>query len=522
MMVVPFVVTLFSHFLAMFYVVPFVFEYTNGTNVKETPDYITNSIPFFILLALLEYSYGKWRKFPLYTMKDTIMSLSLGTVQQLIGIWLKEIAYVPYIFAYHYFAPHRAALFQSIFGTPLKCVDDPIATESACSASDYYNTQMLYFIVGFLGCDISYYFMHRSAHEWHLFWSSHSVHHSGERYNLITALRQGSFQGAYSWLFYLPWAVVGLPPVHYLRHNRLNTIYQFWIHTEMIGRLPWWFELIMNTPSHHRPHHRPPGNCNYGGVLILWDRLFGTFIAESSLGQENSINTEKDVKTDFKRGIIYGLSKPLVSYDPVKANIQHLINLSNSRVKSLHPSIWERLLSLLNLVWRKRVHHPYIISTDATHLIPDILFDWKYEATYRQEHPNSNILSFYWKRMWTLPPEVPAVEDIRSKVADTSVWTVRDLTFVEGREERNSPKLTTFHGAIVIAHFVVVLGVSYALLLIHSLPLFSEGNTGKIYTSLYITTCLLLLQTIQFHYFQPKQKFNSPVKEEGNEKKKQK
>merc|ERR1711964_203788 len=110
----------------------------------------------------------------------------------------------------------------------------------------------------FLGYDLAYYWTHRPLHCYHQGWASHSVHHSGEDYNLCTALRQGALQPLYSWVMPLPLALV-FPPESIAIHSQLNTLYQFWIHTELTGRLgP--LEYIMNTPSHHRMHHRPPGN----------------------------------------------------------------------------------------------------------------------------------------------------------------------------------------------------------------------------------------------------------------------
>jgi sterol desaturase/sphingolipid hydroxylase (fatty acid hydroxylase superfamily) len=515
----PFLLTVLTHFLAMFYFVPLIFQYKDSESVTEGPDYITNSVPFFFLLAILEYAYGRWRKVPLYTFKDTIMSLSLGTTQQLVGIWMKEISYVPYIFVYRLSAPYRAEVMKTLFGTEKTCYTNASLDSSE---SDFYRTQLIYFIIGFLGMDVSYYFMHRFAHELHAFWFSHSVHHSGERYNLITALRQGSFQQAYSWLFTLPWAVVGLPPIHYLRHNRLNTVYQFWIHTEVIGRLPWFFEMIFNTPSHHRPHHRPPGNCNYAGVLIIWDRLFGTFVAESDLAQEGR---KEGVKEDYKRGIVYGLSKPLITYDPLKANIQHLINLSESGGDKV--SFWEKWTSLTVLFFRKRVHHPFMVVTSVKELIPDVCYDLQLEEglSFLEK------LGLYWTRFWRLPPpvpdlkEVPAMKGELSKVQPLnnnsngsaenkkkealSGWTMRDLVFLEGREKRDRPILSFGYTLVVAGHFLIALVLSYALMLIHTWPIFqnkSGSSLGKMYLALYTVTCFLLLQTVQFHYFGLSQK----------------
>jgi sterol desaturase/sphingolipid hydroxylase (fatty acid hydroxylase superfamily) len=242
------------------------------------------------------------------------MSLSLGIVQQLLGVWMKEALIFPYIFIASLFAPLRQQILSSPYWPDM-------------SSSQY---DILIFIVGFLGCDLGYYFLHRTAHEWQLLWSAHSVHHSGERYNFATALRQGSFQSTYSWFFYMPLAAMGLPVTHFIRHNRLNTVYQFWIHTEIVGRCPWLVELIMNTASHHRLHHRPPGNCNYAGVLIIWDRLFCTFQSERHLTPTKITTPSKDgnkESTELARGVIYGLARPLNNYDPVYANMCHLLRL---------------------------------------------------------------------------------------------------------------------------------------------------------------------------------------------------
>jgi alkylglycerol monooxygenase len=141
--------------------------------------------------------------------------------------------------------------------------------------------------------------------EINLFWATHQTHHSAENYNLSTALRQGFLQPYFSWIFYLPLAFV-VPPQIFLIHAQMNLLYQFWIHTEVISNLgP--LELILNTPSHHRVHHGRNPYCidkNYGGVFIIWDRLFGTFAAE-----------RKDEE------IAYGLVYSFVSFDPLKIQV---------------------------------------------------------------------------------------------------------------------------------------------------------------------------------------------------------
>lgn len=136
----------------------------------------------------------------------------------------------------------------------------------------------------FLGVDFCFYWMHRSSHRIRWFWAAHVVHHSSERMNFSTAMRQNAtniFNGM--WVFYLPLALIGFNPVWIGIAYALSLVYQFFIHTTLIGKLPRWVELIFNTPSHHRVHHgRNPGyiDRNYGGTLIIWDRLFGSFVAE--------------------------------------------------------------------------------------------------------------------------------------------------------------------------------------------------------------------------------------------------
>lgn len=139
-------------------------------------------------------------------------------------------------------------------------------------------------LLTFLGVDFCFYWMHRSSHRIRWFWAAHVVHHSSERMNFSTAMRQNAtniFNGM--WLFYVPLALIGFNPVWIGVAYALSLVYQFFIHTTLVGKLPGWVETVFNTPSHHRVHHgRNPGyiDRNYGGTLIVWDRLFGTFVAE--------------------------------------------------------------------------------------------------------------------------------------------------------------------------------------------------------------------------------------------------
>lgn len=139
-------------------------------------------------------------------------------------------------------------------------------------------------LLTFVGVDFCFYWMHRSSHRIRWFWAAHVVHHSSERMNFSTAMRQNAtniFNGM--WLFYVPLALIGFNPVWIGVAYALSLVYQFFIHTTLVGKLPGLVETVFNTPSHHRVHHgRNPGyiDRNYGGTLIVWDRLFGTFVAE--------------------------------------------------------------------------------------------------------------------------------------------------------------------------------------------------------------------------------------------------
>ena len=164
---------------------------------------------------------------------------------------------------------------------------------------------VLAWLLVFLGQDLAFYWLHRTEHRSRLFWAVHSNHHSSPHYNFTVALRSSVLQPLYRFVFYIPVAFLGFDGLTIMFIYALNQFYQFWLHTESIPRLPRWFEYIFVTPSHHRVHHA--SNVRYldrnmGQVLILWDRIFGTFQEE----QEE----EKPV---------YGLTKPMNTSNPVKA-----------------------------------------------------------------------------------------------------------------------------------------------------------------------------------------------------------
>jgi sterol desaturase/sphingolipid hydroxylase (fatty acid hydroxylase superfamily) len=233
------------------------------------------AIPFFVLLLVAEYmSYRHLdhdHDLVGYDLRDTRTSLAMGLGNVLInGVWKFAVVAV------------YAALYEL---TPLRL--DP---------SDWWVWVLLFF-----ADDLSYYWFHRVSHESRLFWASHVVHHSSQHYNLSTALRQTWVPMTY-FPFWLWMPLVGFAPWMVLLAQAWSLIYQFWIHTERIKKLPKPLERVLNTPSHHRVHHGSNDvylDKNYGGILIVWDRLFGTFTEEGER-------------------VRYGLTKNLRTFRPLK------------------------------------------------------------------------------------------------------------------------------------------------------------------------------------------------------------
>lgn len=182
-------------------------------------------------------------------------------------------------------------------------------------------------VVGTVVWDFVYYWLHRAEHEVRLLWASHVSHHSSERYNFSTALRQAPFPWGIVVAF-PPIALLGVRPEVIVACGGMNLLYQFFIHTEVVGRLHPVVEYVFNTPSHHRVHHGSnPGyiDKNHGGILILWDRAFGTF------------------KEEGER-VVYGLTRPVGSYNLWTIFIHEYVSI----VSALRRTVgWKNKLKLL-------------------------------------------------------------------------------------------------------------------------------------------------------------------------------
>jgi sterol desaturase/sphingolipid hydroxylase (fatty acid hydroxylase superfamily) len=225
--------------------------------MDKLPSPVDYAVPVFILLILLEMLIARWRAPARYESRDTLTSLLLGTGSTVAGATLGIFAIAAAVWAYQF-----------------RLFDIGMA----------WNQWWWAWILCFVLDDFFYYVFHRAAHRVRWFWASHVIHHSSQHYNLSTALRQ-TWTGviSLSFLFRMPLVLVGFPPEMVLFCGGLNLIYQFWIHTEAIGRMPAWFEAVMNTPSHHRVHHGVNPrylDANYAGVFIIWDRMLGTFVRE--------------------------------------------------------------------------------------------------------------------------------------------------------------------------------------------------------------------------------------------------
>ncbi len=218
-------------------------------------DPVTLAVPFFILAIILEIALARlgWVKTH-YEPRDTLTSLAMGLGRGIPGVLLGGMIFAVTVVVYN----HR------IFTVPFGAVWGWVA---------------IFFLE-----DLTYYGFHRFSHERRFWWAAHVNHHSSQHYNLSTALRQTWTGGiAGTWCLWLPLAWLGFSPAQIAIQQGISLVYQFWIHTEAVGRMPTWFEAVMNTPSHHRVHHaRNPRylDSNYAGILIIWDKLFGTFQPE--------------------------------------------------------------------------------------------------------------------------------------------------------------------------------------------------------------------------------------------------
>ncbi len=235
-------------------------------------DLITYAIPFFLLLMGVEFIVGWRRGRQVFRRNDVLTNLSLGVLQVVVTVVAATVISGLYLLLFE----HR--LFELDAG------------------------RWWVVLLAFIGVDFFYYWFHRASHRVMIFWATHAPHHSSEDYNLAVALRQGPLQPLASQFFYLPLALIGVPFPLFATMAAVSLLYQFWIHTELIKNLGV-LELVFNTPSHHRVHHGCNSDYidkNHAGIFIIWDKLFGTFVAEDAPA-------------------VYGTVSPAGTWNPLRA-----------------------------------------------------------------------------------------------------------------------------------------------------------------------------------------------------------
>ena len=243
------------------------------------------AVPFFLLAILIELSIDRVRGSGFFRPNDAINSLSIGILNGTFGYFTRLLPLLAWGFVLENFA----------------LLDMPLTWFDASARG------ITLWVVAALAWDFCYYWFHRFSHEISILWAAHAVHHQSEDYNLSTALRQTSSGFLFGWIFYLPLFLIGFPLEVLLIVNAVNLIYQFWVHTQVVRRLgP--LDYILVTPSNHRVHHAQNERYidkNYGGMLILWDRMFGSF---------------EDERDD--EPVVFGVRKPLANWNPFWANLQ--------------------------------------------------------------------------------------------------------------------------------------------------------------------------------------------------------
>jgi sterol desaturase/sphingolipid hydroxylase (fatty acid hydroxylase superfamily) len=278
------------------------------------PDPIAPVIPLFVLTVVAEVLWvrhlrAEGRPVVGHTWKDTLASLTMGMGNAVVNLAWKGVSFAGYLALYHW--------------TPLRMGSGVWA-----------------WVLLFVAEDFCYYWYHRIHHESRFFWASHVVHHSSQHYNLSTALRQPWAVPTW-WPFWAPLALLGFHPAMIVIQQSLNLLYQYWIHTEAIGKLPRPLEWLFNTPSHHRVHHAANPQYldkNYAGTLMIWDRLFGTFAPEE----------EKPV---------YGLTKNIGTHNPLRIFVHEYVAIFKDALK---PGPWKHRLGYVfrNPAWRPAPEPP--------------------------------------------------------------------------------------------------------------------------------------------------------------------
>lgn len=245
---------------------------------------IALAIPIFFLAIVVELVLAGRRGLRAYRFVDSITDLSCG-----VGNQVMSLLFGAALLAVHQWVYDHYAFVRFDAGSPWP------------------------WIIAFVGVDFFYYWWHRFSHEVNFLWAAHIVHHQSEDYNLAVALRQAYFTNFTAMPFYLPLALVGVPALPFAVSIAVSLAYQFWIHTELIKKLPAPVEYVFNTPAHHRVHHATNTQYldrNYAAILIIWDRMFGTFQTE-------------------EEPCVYGITTPVGSFNPLWVNLHYWSDIAD-------------------------------------------------------------------------------------------------------------------------------------------------------------------------------------------------
>jgi sterol desaturase/sphingolipid hydroxylase (fatty acid hydroxylase superfamily)/uncharacterized membrane protein YhhN len=352
---------------------------------------IVLAAPVFFLLILAEWLWGLklarqgQASAQTYRLDDAISSISLGMISQIAAIFTRLL---------------RIGIYTLVF-----------EQLSLFPEQTWWNTWYGY-LLALVFYDLCYYWFHRVSHEVAWFWGGHAVHHQSHHYNLSTALRQSTSGVLLGWIFYIPMALAGVPPLVFGIVALIDLLYQFWVHTEHVGRLGW-FDRWFCSPSNHRVHHAVNDGYvdrNYGGIWVVWDRLFGSFKEE-----------------DQAQPCIYGTRTPLHSWDPLWANVQVYAELAHD---SWHAKRWQDKL----MVW---LRHPGWRPADVAARFPKPAFDVQQFSPYQPRQTRATlVLSSAWfvlllaatmKLLWHMDDMVWSQAATCVLAVSAGLWAVNTL-----------------------------------------------------------------------------------------------
>jgi alkylglycerol monooxygenase len=265
---------------------------------EQALNIIAFAIPVFLASIVLEAVIAKRKGRREYYYFGTALSdVATGTVFQALEVFFKFVPLLIYAWVYQHWA-----------------------------LIDWGDNPWVVWGIGLLTVDFAFYWWHRASHVVNVLWAVHAVHHQSEDFNLAVALRQPAFEPITWFFFYIPLALLGVPTEVFIAAYALDLLYQFFIHTELIDKLPRPIEWVFNTPSHHRAHHGVQDQYldkNYGGILVIWDRLFRTFEPEGER-------------------VVYGTTVPLESYNPLWCNFQYFQYMASvaHKTKRWRDKLW--------------------------------------------------------------------------------------------------------------------------------------------------------------------------------------